>query len=86
MQVNDNTHWNSVKSDRDRLVEANITVIDGKQIREFNKRPLNTGGQLYTVLLSRGSTTYPLCRFLHDNHIAELPLRVFNNNINLTQL
>ena len=42
--MNDNTHWDSVKSDRDRLVEANITVIDGKQIREFNKRPLNTGG------------------------------------------
>ena len=86
IQVNDNTYWDSVKSDRDRLVEANITVIDGKQIREFNKRPLNTGGQLYTVLLSRGSTIYPLCRFLHDNHIAELPPGIFNNNINLTRL
>ena len=84
--MNNNTHWDSVKSDRDRLVEANITVIDGKQIREFNKRPLNIGGQPYTVLLIRGSTIYPLCRFLRDNHIAELPLRVFNNNINLTRL
>ena len=42
IQVNDNTNWDSVKSDRNRLSEADITVIDGKQIREFN-RPLNTG-------------------------------------------
>ena len=86
IQVNDNTNWDPVKSNRNRLLEADITVIDGKQIREFNNRPLNTGRQLYTVLLIRGSTIYPLCRFLHDNHIAELPLRVFNNIINLTQL
>ena len=42
IQVNDNTNWDSVKSDRNRLVEVDITVIGGKQIREFN-RPLNTG-------------------------------------------
>ena len=36
IQVNDNTDWDSVKSDRDRLLEADIAVIDGKQIREFN--------------------------------------------------
>ena len=36
IQVNDNTNWDSVKSDRDRLLEADIAVIDGKQIREFN--------------------------------------------------
>ena len=34
--MNDNTNWDSVKSDRDRLLEADIAVIDGKQIREFN--------------------------------------------------
>ena len=37
IQVNDNTDWDSVKSDRDRLLEADIAVIDGKQIREFNR-------------------------------------------------
>ena len=36
IQVNDNTDWDSVKSDGDRLLEADIAVIDGKQIREFN--------------------------------------------------
>ena len=41
-KVNDITNWDSVKSDRNRLSETDITVIDGKQIREFN-RPLNTG-------------------------------------------
>ena len=41
IQVNDNTNWDSVKSDRNRLLEADITVIEGKQIREFNT--LNTG-------------------------------------------
>ena len=86
IQVNDNTNWDSVKSDRNRLLEADITVIDGKQIREFNNRPLNTGRQLYTVPLNRSSNVYPLRWFLHDNHIVELPLGVFNNNINLTQL
>ena len=60
IQVNDNTNWDSVKSDRNRLSEADITVIDGKQIREFNNRPLNTGRQLYTVPLNRGSNVYPL--------------------------
>ena len=35
IQVNDNTNWDSVKSDRNRLLEADIAVIDGKQIREF---------------------------------------------------
>ena len=84
--MNDNTNWDSVKSDRNRLVEADITVIEGKQIREFNKRPLNTGGQLYTVLLKRGSNVYQLRWFLYHNHIVELPLSVFNNNINLTWL
>ena len=43
IQVNDNTDWDSVKSDRDRLLEEDITVIDAKQIREFNNRPHNTG-------------------------------------------
>ena len=42
IQVNDDTNWDSVKNDCNRLSEADITVIDGKQIREFN-RPLNTG-------------------------------------------
>ena len=37
IQVNDNTDWDSVKSDRDRLLEADIAVIDEKQIREFNR-------------------------------------------------
>ena len=60
IQVNDNTNWDSVKSDRNRLSEADITVIDGKQIREFNNRPPNTGRQLYTVPLNRGSNVYPL--------------------------
>ena len=60
IQVNDNTKWDSVKSDRNRLSEADITVIDGKQIREFNNRPPNTGQQLYTVPLNRGSNVYPL--------------------------
>ena len=73
-----------MKSDRNRLLEADITVIEGKQIREFNT--LNTGRQLYTVPLKRGSNVYPLRWFLHHNHIVELPLRVFNNNINLTWL
>ena len=82
--MNDNTNWDSVKSDRNRLLEADITVIEGKQIREFNT--LNTGRQLYTVPLKRGSNVSQLRWFLHDNHIAELPLRVFNNNINLTWL
>ena len=59
IQVNDNTNWDSVKSDRDRLLEADIAVIDGKQIREFNNRPLNTRRQLYTVPLNRGSNVYP---------------------------
>ena len=84
IQVNDNTNWDSVKSDRNRLSEAEITVIEGKQIREFNT--LNTGRQLYTVPLKRGSNVYQLRWFLHHNHIVELPLRVFNNNINLTWL
>ena len=82
--MNDNTNWDSVKSDRNRLLEADITVIEGKQIREFNT--LNTGRQLYTVLLKRGSNVYQLRWFLHHNHIVELPLRVFNDNINLTWL
>ena len=85
IQVNDNTNWDSVKSDRNRLVEVDITVIGGKQIRESN-RPLNTGRQLYTVPLNRGPNVYPLRRFLHHNHIAKLPLDVFNNNTNLTRL
>ena len=51
IQVNDNTKWDSIKSDGDRLLEADIAVIDGKQTREFNNRPLNTGRQLYTVPL-----------------------------------
>ena len=86
IQVNDNTNWDSVKSDRNRLLEADITVIDGKQIREFNNRPLNKGRQLYTVMLNRGSNVYPLRWFLRHNYIVELPPGVFNNNINLTQL
>ena len=40
IQVNDNRNWDSVKSDRDHLLEADIAVIDGKQIREFKRRPL----------------------------------------------
>ena len=43
IQVNDNTDWDSVKGDRDRLLEEDIAlglVIDAKQIREFNNRPL----------------------------------------------
>ena len=43
IQVNDNTNWDSVKSDRDRLLEADITVIDGKQIREFKRDRLIQG-------------------------------------------
>ena len=43
IQVNDNTDWDSVNSDRDRLLEEDITVIDAKQIREFNNRLHNTG-------------------------------------------
>ena len=45
IQVNDNTDWDSVKSDRDRLLEADIAVIDGKKIWEFlfHQGPLNTG-------------------------------------------
>ena len=82
--MNDNTNWDSVKSDRNRLLEADITVIEGKQIREFNT--LNTGRQLYTVPLNRGSNVYPLRWFLHHNHMVELPPGVFNKNINLTQL
>ena len=35
IQVNDNTDWDSVKSDRDRLLEEDFKVIYGKQIREF---------------------------------------------------
>ena len=85
IQVNDNTNWDSVKNECNRLSEADITVIDGKKIQEFN-RPLNTGCQLYTVPLNRGSNVYHLRWFLHHNHIAKLPLGVFNNNINLTQL
>ena len=38
IQVNDNTDWDSVKSDRDRLLEEDFTMIYGKQIREFNDR------------------------------------------------
>ena len=86
IQVNDNTNRHSVKSNCNRFLEADITVIDGKQIREINNRPLNTGRQLYTVPLNRGSNVYPLRRFLHHNHIVELPPGVLNNNINLTQL
>ena len=86
IQVNDNRNWDSVKSDRDHLLEADIAVIDGKQIREFNNRPLTTGRQLCTVPLNRGPNVYPLRWFLHHNHIAKLPLGVFNININLTQL
>ena len=86
IQVNDNTDWDSVKSDRDRLLGEDFTMIYGKQIREFNNRSFNTGRQLYTVPLNRGSNVYPLRWFLHHNHIVELPPGVFNNNINLTQL
>ena len=35
IQVNDNTDCDSVKSDRDRSLEEDFTVIYGKQIREF---------------------------------------------------
>ena len=35
IQVNDNTDWDSVKSDRDRLLEEDFKVIYVKQIREF---------------------------------------------------
>ena len=43
IQVNNNTDWDSVKSDRDCLLEADIAVIDGKQIREFNTDRLIQG-------------------------------------------
>ena len=32
IQVNDNTNWDSVKNDRNRLLEADITVIEGTNL------------------------------------------------------
>ena len=66
-----------------------MTVHDNTNwdlVKSDRDRPLNTGRQLYTVPLTRGSNVYLLRWFSHHNYIVELPLGVFNNNINLTQL
>ena len=48
--------WDFVKGDHDRLIEVKITVIKGKQNRDFDYWPLNIGWPLNMVPLNTDST------------------------------
>ena len=79
----------------------NLQVVKRQQVEEFARRlifPISQAAvavseksSLHTVSFFQHQQTlkvriFPLCRYLEDNRIAELPRGIFDSNVKLTKL
>ena len=79
------SRWDFVKGDHDRLIEVKITVIKGKQNRDFDYWPLNIGWPLNMVPLNTDSTVYlshkssykPKRGLISTSRLTRIPLARF---------
>ena len=77
--------WDFVKGDHDRFIEVKITVIKGKQNRDFDYWPLNIGWPLNMVPLNTDSTVYlshkssykPKRGLISTSRVTRIPLARF---------